>query len=145
VRARQSRMIGARGMEETELGRRPQIDHRGSFAQTAGSNATNTLDLGYGTTTSSGSYSLGNSSLLTAQVENVGYLGSGSFTQTGGTNSAQQALSLGCSSNSFGIYTFSAGSLACPSPETSEPRWVWSDKSMKKPENLRRFLGLNGC
>ena len=35
--------------------------------------------------------------------------------------------------------------MEASSPETSEPRWVWSDKSMKKPENLRRFLGLNGC
>ena len=69
----------------------------GSFAQTGGANAINTssktLHLGYNGG-DLGSYTLGGNGLLKAWDEEVGRLGTGSFTQNGGTNSISGSLIL---------------------------------------------------
>ena len=52
---------------------------------------------------------LGAATLLAALVEYVGFLGTGSVVQSGGTNTVSGQLYLGYSSGASGIYTLSAG------------------------------------
>ncbi len=83
----------------------------GSFAQTGGTTSfassisTASLYVGYGKGYS-GTYSLSGQGVLIAPSENVGVIGTGLFSQSGGMNSAA-SLSIG----SFGRYRFSGGTL----------------------------------
>ena len=87
----------------------------GSFTQTGG---TNTLTYGYLSIPnfcfgynpgSSGTYTLSGSGLLNSMApEYIGYLGSGTLTQSGGTNSVNGSLVLGCFPGSNGTYTLSS-------------------------------------
>ncbi|MGD0137929.1 MAG: NF038122 family metalloprotease [Tepidisphaeraceae bacterium] len=91
----------------------------GTFNQSAGSNTVmGGLDLGY-QTGSSGAYTLGGTGALSvtgaagAAGETIGYNGSGTFTQTGGTNTASGVLYLGYQTGSSGAYMLSgAGSFS---------------------------------
>jgi autotransporter-associated beta strand protein len=65
---------------------------------------------------SSGTYNLSGGGLLSGATEYVGYSGSGSFTQTGGTHSVSYALYLGYSVGGSGTYNLSgSGLLSTPS------------------------------
>ena len=82
-----------------------------------------------------GSYYLGGgtgSPVLTAQMEYVGNVGSGTFTQTGGTNTVNYWIVLGYTAGASGNYTLSGGSwppaanswaipAAAPSPRPAAP------------------------
>ena len=72
-----------------------------------------TLYLGYNAG-GSGSYALGGGS-LSAPQQYVGYSGSGSFTQTAGTNSATSYLAVGYNGSDVGSYNLSGGSLLAKS------------------------------
>jgi fibronectin-binding autotransporter adhesin len=85
----------------------------GLFTQTGGTNnAGGGIVLGYSAlpanNTNSGAYLLAGG-LLTANQENVGWMGSGTITQTGGTNCLYE-LSLGIATGSSGIYNLSGTS-----------------------------------
>ena len=86
----------------------------GSFVQTGGTNAINTssnsLYLGYNSG-DIGSYVLNGSGFLTANTEYVGFQGSGTFTQSGGTNSLSGSLTLAQSAGSSGTYNLNGGLL----------------------------------
>ena len=88
----------------------------GTLTQSGGTNnlgSDGSLDVGYNAG-SIGSYNLSGSGLLTAQsVEYVGYSGTGTFTQSGGTNSirGKSALCLGEQSGSSGSYSLSGSGL----------------------------------
>ncbi len=93
----------------------------GLFLQTGGTNSCGFLNIG-NQPGSSGTYSLGGSGYLTASgtypsgysQENVGYSGTGTFTQTGGTNSCTY-LSIGVAAGSpggSGTYSLSNGYLS---------------------------------
>jgi hypothetical protein len=94
----------------------------GTFDQTGGTNTMTggAYDLSVGDNTGSiGTYKLGGTALLSVKRnEIVGNSGTGSFEQTGGTNSATK-LYLGFNAGSSGSYTLSAGSLS-----TSGEQWV---------------------
>jgi autotransporter-associated beta strand protein len=84
------------------LARAEQVS--GIFAHTGGSNTVAiSLD-------NDGVYNLSGSALLAASNENVGYSGTGVFTQSGGTNMAG-ALCLGYSAGSSGTYNLNGGLL----------------------------------
>jgi fibronectin-binding autotransporter adhesin len=91
----------------------------GVFTQTGGTNITGALVLGansnggvYATVyNGSGAYNLSGGQLSSAAYgEYVGYCGTGTFTQSGGTNAAG-ALCLGYTSGSSGIYNLNGGLL----------------------------------
>ena len=89
----------------------------GSFTQSGGSNYIGnsqflSLYLGYNAG-ASGAYSLSGSGQLTA-IQYIGYSGSGSFTQSGGTNNvlAAQNLFLGYNLGGSGTYSLSNGLLS---------------------------------
>ncbi len=63
----------------------------------------------------SGVYSLGGSGQLWAGAENVGYSGSGSFVQSGGTNSG--GIYLGTNVGSLGVYNLTGGQVSASSFE----------------------------
>ena len=69
--------------------------------------------LGYGSG-SSGTYTLGPAgSLSVTGFEDIGYSGSGAFTQTAGTNTVTDSLYLGYNTGASGTYTLSGtGSLS---------------------------------
>ncbi len=58
-----------------------------------------------------GAYTLGGSGSLAAPIEYLGYSGSGSFTQSGGTHSLSSVLDLGGLGGSRGIYILNNGLL----------------------------------
>jgi autotransporter-associated beta strand protein len=101
----------------------------GSFAQSGGAHSVSSnLYLGYNSA-SNGTYNLSNlngASQLSASNEYIGYSGTGSFTQTGGTNSVTAGgepgenigLVLGSNRGSSGTYNLTGGSLFCGGPET---------------------------
>ena len=60
---------------------------------------------------SNGSFTLGSGKTLTAVTEVIGYSGTGSFTQSGGTHTVSGNLNLGYNSGSNGTYNLNAGSL----------------------------------
>ena len=64
-----------------------------------------------GDTASAGTYNLGGTGLLTAPTEYIGWSGSGSFTHSGGTNSATTELDLGYGSGATGSYSLSGSGL----------------------------------
>jgi hypothetical protein len=84
---------------------------RGSFTQSGGTNSPSnyfggtSLYLGYNSS-SSGTYSLSGGS-LDASIQYIGYSGTGSFTQSGGTNSGARFLYLGYYAGSSGTYSLS--------------------------------------
>jgi hypothetical protein len=85
------------------------VSGSGNFTQTGGTNSTpGVLYLGYNTG-SRGTYSLSDSGYLAvhgnANSEYVGYSGTGSFTQTGGTNTANGFLYVANNAGSVGTYT----------------------------------------
>jgi T5SS/PEP-CTERM-associated repeat protein len=89
------------------------VSGTGVFNQSAGNNTVvGGLDLGY-QTGSSGTYSLSGAGALSvtgaagAAGETIGYNGNGTFTQTGGTNTASGVLYLGYQAGSSGTYTLS--------------------------------------
>jgi len=103
----------------------------GSFTQSGGTNSLQSSDFelagGTGVSGSYGSYNLSGSGLLSdAAEEIIGGSGSGSFTQSGGTNSvsgidsypgfsASGALTLAQSASSVGTYNLNGGLLTCGS------------------------------
>ena len=72
--------------------------------------------LGYNTG-SSGTYSLSGSGLLSELHEYIGYSGTGSFTQTGGTHSVSGDLYLGYNAGGSGTYNLSGSGLLSASDE----------------------------
>jgi autotransporter-associated beta strand protein len=94
----------------------------GSFTQSGGTNSlTHYLYLG-NNPGDSGTYTLTGNALLAAPSgefeEFVGYSGSGSFTQSGGTHAMSGYLFLGYNSGSFGTYNLSgSGLLSAPAYE----------------------------
>ena len=50
--------------------------------------------------------------MLSAATDSVGFSGTGSFTQTGGTNTITGSLNLGHSANSAGTYNLNGGLLS---------------------------------
>ena len=85
------------------------------FNQSGGTNTTATLFFG-STTNGKGSYNLSGSGTLTdTATEYLGYNGSGTFTQNGGThiiNGGGNSFFIGYNPSAVGSYTLSAGSLA---------------------------------
>ena len=85
----------------------------GHLLQTGGTNAAASLYLGGLAGTSS--YALSGSGLLSSPSQYLGYGGSGSFTQSGGTNQAAGTLYLGYRSGDQGAYGLSgSGLLSAP-------------------------------
>ena len=82
---------------------------RGTFTQSGGTNTMNSnmsqLDLGR-YAGGSGAYNLSGSGLLSAGTEYVGYSGTGTFTQSGGTNGTS-SLYLGYNAGGSGTYNLS--------------------------------------
>lgn len=85
----------------------------GTFTQTGG---TNSIDYIYtpnsglylgSKTNSTGTYNLSDTGYLSAKSETIGDAGTGTFNQTGGTNSVTASLTLGSGSLSSGKYTLS--------------------------------------
>ena len=66
--------------------------------------------LGNGESGGSGTYNLSGSGSLSANYEYIGYSGSGTFTQSGGTNTVSQPLP-GLPAGSSGTYNLQGGSL----------------------------------
>ncbi len=91
----------------------------GSFAQTGGTHAiSGYFFLGSNSdpllgTQSSGSYSLSAGS-LSASYEIVGALGSGNFTQSGGTHAVSTEMAVGWLAGGSGTYGLSGGGLSAP-------------------------------
>ncbi len=91
----------------------------GVFTQSAGTNnVTGTsfsplqgLILG-GTSTGVGTYDLSGTGVLSTANETIGNSGSGTFNQSGGTNTMSDQLELGAGTGSSGTYNLSGGSLA---------------------------------
>ena len=67
--------------------------------------------MGYNDFTS-GTYSLSGSGLLSTNIEYLGYSGTGSFTQSGGTNAVSGSLCLAYTSGSSGTYNLNGGVLS---------------------------------
>ena len=78
--------------------------------QSGGTNAASGLYLGY-YPASSGSYALGPSGTLSADSEYIGFSGTGTFTQSGGSNTVSSALYLGVGPFSSGTYNLNGGTL----------------------------------
>ena len=86
----------------------------GDFTQTGGSNTVSNAILLGDALGSSGAYTLGgctDSPSLSAANQYVGVEGTGSFTQTGGSNTVNAALYLGYYSGSSGTYNLQGGRL----------------------------------
>ena len=92
----------------------------GSFMQTGGSHyvGLESLLLAYGPG-STGSYTLVNGILASANSENVGYMGNAQFTQSGGTNTISGAgpLWIGQQGGAIGSYSLSGGVLIASTSE----------------------------
>ena len=86
----------------------------GLFLQTGGTVSCGDLALGNGSS-GIGSYSLTGGYLAVANNENVGWLGTGTFTQSGGINTIGGALNLGANTGSSGTYNLNGGLLVLSS------------------------------
>ena len=113
----------ASGALETTLAEYVGCSGTGTFTQFGGVNQMNAnnyggLTLGYNPG-SSGTYGLGGGGLLSAFTEIVGNSGTGTFTQSGGTNSvsAEFALYLAYNSGSNGTYGLSGNGLLSANTE----------------------------
>ncbi|MHB9074490.1 MAG: autotransporter outer membrane beta-barrel domain-containing protein [Desulfobaccales bacterium] len=88
----------------------------GTFTQSGGTHTlAQDLYLGvlyFSSSASSGTYNLSGGSLSVTGAEYIGYSGTGTFTQSGGTHTISQGLYLGVNSGSSGTYTLSGGSLS---------------------------------
>jgi len=82
----------------------------GSHSQTAGTVTIQGLYLGTNSG-GQGTYTLGGTGALSANYEYIGYDGTGTFNQTGGTNTVQNGLYLGLNSGSQGTYSLNGGTL----------------------------------
>ncbi len=84
----------------------------GAFNQNAGTVnlGTGSLHAGYNST-STGSYNLSGTGSLTAAYETIGNQGTGTFTQSGGTNSISSTLYLGEHAGATGTYNLTGGTL----------------------------------
>ncbi|MGA2256730.1 MAG: autotransporter-associated beta strand repeat-containing protein [Thermoguttaceae bacterium] len=93
----------------------------GTFTQTGGTNSGipnnngSHLDLSLGVNSGSGTYNLSGSGLLSTEGELVGLSGTGTFTQTSGTNSG--ALFLGQGAGGNGTYNLSGSGLLSATAE----------------------------
>ncbi len=87
---------------------------KGAYKQTAGTHNVSGLYLGF-KHNSSGTYDLSGTGSLTADKETLGRLGTGTFTQSGGTNTVSFQLYMGISSDSSGTYNLSGGTLSAGS------------------------------
>lgn len=97
------------------------IAGKGRLEQTEGTMITPTLLLG-ATAGSSGVYVLdGVDATLRSEVEDIGFNGSGSFTQDNGSNEVLRRLTLGYGAGGVGSYTLNQGILA------SNEEWVGMD------------------
>src|SRR5208283_1660657 len=67
-----------------------------------------------GNTTISGGTLQLSEGLLSSPIQYVGYSGTGSFTQSGGTNTVSSTLELGCNSGDSGTYNLNGGLLVLP-------------------------------
>jgi fibronectin-binding autotransporter adhesin len=85
----------------------------GTFLHSAGTSALADLTLGTNTG-GDGSYELSGTGVLTVVggQESIGFAGTGSFDQSGGTNTATSNLTLGFYSSGNGSYALSGGSLS---------------------------------
>ncbi|MGK5052649.1 SGNH/GDSL hydrolase family protein [Janthinobacterium sp. RB2P8] len=93
----------------------------GRLDQTDGTMITPTLLLG-AEAGSSGTYVLdGLDTTLRSEVEDIGFNGSGSFTQENGSNDVLRRLTLGYNAGGFGSYTLNEGTLS------SNEEWVGMD------------------
>ncbi|KAB8053555.1 hypothetical protein GCN74_25175 [Janthinobacterium sp. FT14W] len=94
---------------------------KGQLDQTDGTMITPTLLLG-AEAGSSGTYVLdGADTTLRSEVEDIGFNGSGNFTQENGSNDVLRRLTLGYSAGGFGSYTLNQGILS------SNEEWVGMD------------------
>jgi hypothetical protein len=87
----------------------------GNFTQSSGSHTAYHLEIG-AVSGATGNYNLSGGSLAVATIENVGVQGIGTFTQTGGTNSAAMAVHLGWTgagpvAGASSTYNLSGGTL----------------------------------
>jgi autotransporter-associated beta strand protein len=85
-----------------------------SLAQSTGTQSAGTMYLGFNPG-AAGNYSLTGGSLAVMSGEYLGYGGTGSFTQSGGTHTVSGGLYLDYNPGSSGAYTLSGGSLAADS------------------------------
>ena len=83
----------------------------GTYIQSGGTNTANVLYLGFNSG-GSGTYNLSDPGILSTNTQYVGYSGTGSFTQSGGSNAISYALYLGDQPGSSGTYSLSGGSLS---------------------------------
>jgi hypothetical protein len=92
---------------------------QGTFNQSGGANVTPVLALGVLAPTSSGAYNLSGGTLQT-DSETIGNLGSGVFTQTGGSHTINgtSGFFLAGATGSTGNYTLTAGTLTVPNAST---------------------------
>jgi hypothetical protein len=82
----------------------------GTLTVIGGDIAVDYFNVGYGAGTT-GSHTLGAGQTITADREYIGYYGTGSLTQTGGTNTIAEYLYLGFYLGVDGTYTLSGGTL----------------------------------
>ncbi|MCX5805884.1 MAG: hypothetical protein NT010_07440 [Proteobacteria bacterium] len=83
----------------------------GGTLSVSGSIDVDTLHVGYSAGTNV-SFTLANTKTLTATSQYVGYSGTGTFEQTGGTNTINGGLYLGNNTGSSGTYNLSSGQLS---------------------------------
>ena len=121
----------------------------GSFTQSGGTNNVSItgysgLYLGY-YAGSSGTYNLSGSGLLSAQGENVGLLGTGSFTQSGGTNNiGNDSLSIGTNTGGNGTYNLSGNGLLSAQGENVGNSGTGSFTQSGGTNNIGNTLSLSG-
>ena len=84
----------------------------GAVEQSAGNNTTSTLILG-SAATGEGTYTLSDGQLTATHMSEIGFLGKGTLTQTGGAFATQGKLILGVQDGSDGTYTLAGGTMSC--------------------------------
>ena len=85
--------------------------------QSGGTNSLSYLYLG-NSDSGSGTYTLSGSGWLSAAEQYIGVSGSGGFTQSGGTNSVSDAVSVGYAAGSSGTYSLSGSGLLLATDES---------------------------
>ncbi|HEY2882917.1 MAG TPA: PEP-CTERM sorting domain-containing protein [Pirellulales bacterium] len=87
-----------------------QLSAVGKFVQTGGINTVGDLFLGYNPL-DSGTYQLGGTGALAAGSETIGFGGTGTFQQTGGSNTLTTDLRIGSVGGATGSYSLGGGAL----------------------------------
>ncbi len=91
---------------------------KGTFTQSGGTNSLTSVSggiyVGYSPSSASGNYNLSGSGSLNSSIEYLGYSGSGTFTQSAGTNSIGEFLTLGANPGSNGTYLLSGSGVLSP-------------------------------